>query len=124
MRILVCGGRAYGDRLNVRKVLDSFVKDRGLSLNNVTIVQGGAYGADYLAAEWAKANQVSCITEPAHWNRTANRSAGIDRNQRMLDKWSPEVCIAFPGHTGTADMVKRASEAGIEVIKIMENNVS
>jgi hypothetical protein len=35
----------------------------------------------------------------------------------MLDEGKPNLVVAFPGGTGTADMVQRAREAGNEVIE-------
>ena len=46
------------------------------------------------------------------------KSAGHIRNQVMLDKGKPDVVVAFPGGRGTADMVRRAEGAGIEVRRI------
>ena len=36
----------------------------------------------------------------------------------MLDEGKPDLVIAFPGGKGTADMARRAREAGIEVIEV------
>ena len=46
------------------------------------------------------------------------RKAGPIRNQRMIDEGRPDLVVAFPGGTGTADMVERARVAGIRVIEI------
>ena len=35
----------------------------------------------------------------------------------MLDE-KPDIVLAFPGGRGTADMIARAEQAGVEVIKI------
>jgi hypothetical protein len=40
------------------------------------------------------------------------------RNQQMLDEGRPTLVVAFPGGRGTADMMRRARVAGIEVIEI------
>ena len=40
------------------------------------------------------------------------------RNREMLERGRPDLVIAFPGGPGTANMVKLAREAGIEVIKV------
>ena len=46
---------------------------------------------------------------------TPGRSAGPIRNQAMLDEGRPDLVVAFPGHHGTADIVRRARAAGIKV---------
>jgi predicted Rossmann-fold nucleotide-binding protein len=33
-------------------------------------------------------------------------------------EWKPDLVVAFPGGSGTADMVSRARGAGIEVIEV------
>jgi ABC-type sugar transport system substrate-binding protein len=36
----------------------------------------------------------------------------------MLDEGKPDIVVAFPGGTGTADMVRRARKAGVVVIEV------
>jgi UDP-N-acetylmuramoylalanine-D-glutamate ligase len=40
----------------------------------------------------------------------------------MLDVGKPDLVVAFPGGRGTADMVRRAKEAGVEVIEVPARN--
>lgn len=112
-KVLVCGGRDYDDRDRVFAALDFVRSDVG----EMTVIQGGARGADALAREWC-ANQPSIhmVNEPADWN-AQGKSAGPIRNQRMLDEHKPDVVITFSGGRGTADMVRRARAAGVPVIE-------
>lgn len=113
-RILVCGGREYDDEGLVFSTLDYYAKKRGV----MCIINGGACGADALATAWASARCVPCLIYAAQWERHGN-AAGPIRNQRMLDgQPRPTLVIAFPGGRGTADMVRRARSAGIEVVEI------
>jgi predicted Rossmann-fold nucleotide-binding protein len=114
MRVIICGGRSYGDQRAVDGVLDALRSRYG----RLTVIQGGANGADRLAREWAlKQPSVSLINEPADWKQHG-RAAGPTRNQLMIDEHEPDLVIAFPGGRGTADMVRRACRAGIEVREI------
>ena len=113
MRILVCGGRNYADREAVFRALDEVCIDNPDCA--VTVIQGGADGADALAREWCNARAIPCLNVPADW-KAHGRAAGPLRNQRMLT-YKPHLVIAFPGGRGTADMVRRAEIAGIEVRK-------
>jgi hypothetical protein len=108
MRVLVCGGRNYNDSECVSQYL--------YRLKPTVVIQGGASGADRLAGEWAKHNNVHQEIYPADWNRLG-RAAGPIRNQQMLDEGKPDVVLAFDGGRGTADMVRRAGEAGINIIR-------
>jgi hypothetical protein len=115
MRVLVCGGRAYTDREALAAVLADLRRMRGIAL----VIAGGARGADTMAAEWAKARDIPCSVYMADWDGLG-RKAGPIRNQRMLDEGKPDLIVAFRGGRGTADMVRRAREAGIETIEVRD----
>lgn len=108
-RVLACGGRSYRNCEAVKFFLDSF---QPMSV----LIEGGASGADTLARLWAEWNGVPVVTVEAEWTRLG-RGAGPIRNQRMIDEQYPDLVVAFPGDSGTADMVSRALRAGIEVFE-------
>lgn len=108
MIVLVCGGRNYANAERVGNILDN--------LTITMIVEGGAGGADGLARQWAYANDVEVRTFPANWGKYG-RSAGPRRNRQMLAEGKPDLVVAFPGGRGTADMVRVAKEAGVQVIQ-------
>jgi len=114
MRVLVCGGRNYDNWNTVCWILEAFKSDKTL------IIEGGASGADKLASKWAYENQVPNKCFPADW-KVHGKAAGPIRNQQMLDEGKPDIVIAFPGGKGTEDMVRRAKEAGIEVIEVIDD---
>ena len=147
-RILVCGGRDYGlinpkrpleyprkhaERRRLNEVLSTFA----VKLGTFQIIHGGAKGADALAGAWASDRPAfpEPLAFPADWDnvsvpgavvRTSKKTgkpynilAGHFRNQRMIDEGKPDLVIAFPGGTGTADMVDRARKAGIEVREVV-----
>lgn len=123
MRILVCGGTGFDNWDLLYSTLYE-IHDRRSDLSKpLTIIEGGAIGADFLARVWAKYMDIPepglYIVEeyPANWKKYG-RAAGPIRNQQMLDEGKPDLVVAFPGGTGTADMVKRAKKAGIEVIEV------
>jgi len=133
MNIIVCGGRDYNDRATVFSTLDRFVIERGLMTPpdrfgntlpaGITIITGGCpTGADANAVDWAIVNWCPFREYKADWS-THGRAAGPIRNQHMLDDSNPNVVIAFPGGKGTADMVRRASTKGVEVITIPSRKV-
>jgi predicted solute-binding protein len=76
-----------------------------------------------MAEWWAKAEGVPCEVYQADWARLG-RKAGPIRNQRMLDEAKPDVVIAFPGGRGTADMLRRTRQAGVEVIEVKYDAIS
>lgn len=135
MRVIVTGGRDYGDKAAVFECLDLLL-DR--APEGLTIVHGGATGADSIARRWVESREqskpVNEDPHPALWYEecrascppnhrrpgAAGRSycpfAGFYRNQEMADLGA-DLCVAFPGGRGTADMVRRAEAARIPVMK-------
>lgn len=116
MRLLVCGGRDFRDKPMAFAVLSWLRK----SYDEFVIIQGGANGADALARDWCRANGVQFITEFARWDLWGKR-AGPIRNADMLHKHNPEMVLAFPGGTGTADMVRRSRKAGLIVMEMIDH---
>lgn len=113
-RVLVCGGRDYNDRDHVWNTLCALDAARGPF---AVVIHGCATGADKEGMGWAQALGRKHAPFQADWN-THGRAAGPLRNQRMIDQGKPDLVIAFPGGKGTADMVRRAKTAGIEVVEI------
>ena len=112
-RVLVCGGRDYADRARVFAVLDELHAKSPIG----TIIEGGAKGADVLALAWAGRRDVEAVTVHAEWQRDG-RKAGPLRNTKMLRAGRPDLVVAFPGGPGTADMVRQARKAGVEVLEV------
>jgi hypothetical protein len=111
MRVLVTGGRDYNDLGNVAQVLGKLQETSGITC----IIEGGARGADALAAAWAREKGVEVIHCPADWSR--GRAAGPMRNTSMLRDHHPDLVVAFKGGRGTADMVGKAEKAGVKVVR-------
>lgn len=121
MRILICGGRDYGEtggdqqrdeRLAFANAFLKLYEKHGESL---VIINGGCpTGADKFARATALHFEVEFETYPAKWKRLGKR-AGPVRNQHMVDHAHPQAAVAFPGGDGTADMVRRLRAVGIPV---------
>lgn len=123
--IIVSGGRTYGEQIegkppeqtekekrHVFETLDALHAKRPIH----TLVQGGAKGADRLAAIWTVANEVNCIRCPAKWKKHG-KPAGPIRNREMMD-YVPELVVVFPGGDGTANMVKTARALNTDVLDL------
>jgi hypothetical protein len=118
MRILVCGGRKFADRSAIAKALAPYRPSRVLDASEHIFILGGAPGADTLAEEWADVWGVRKRIYPANWELYGSPAAGPIRNQQMLEEGRPDLVIAFPGDRGTANMVRRAKAAGVEVVRV------
>lgn len=107
MRVLVTGSRDMTDYALVKRTLDE--------IKPSVIIQGECPygGADDLAARYAEANKLPCIGMRAHF-KTIGKAAGPIRNGWMLKHAAPiDLVVAFPGGTGTANMLAQAEKAGI-----------
>lgn len=115
MRVIVAGGRDYGDYEHVRAVLDSFRPTLGIT----EIVSGCAPGADTLGERWAMEHGIPVKPFPAKWKTDSgeiDRGAGFRRNEEMARY--ADCLIAFPGGRGTAHMIKRARRHGLKVYAV------
>lgn len=112
-RVLVCGGRDFHDYGLLCRAMDRAVERWGISV----LIHGAARGADSLADQWAKKCGIPVEVYPADWE-TYKRAAGMIRNRQMLIDGRPDLVIAFPGGTGTAGMIRIATEAGVPVYQI------
>lgn len=114
MKILVCGGRGYRNREFVFSTLNTInaAYDDGITC----VVHGNAPGADSLADDWARQEGVEVRAVPAQW-ALHGRRAGPIRNAQMLAE-NPDIglVVAFPGGTGTEDMIRKAKAAGIDTL--------
>ena len=107
MRVLVCGGRNYDNRDLVWRALDQYQENYG----PLTVIQGGAPGADCWEREWACSRQrAGRLGEMGRRGRAAA--------QHLMLNQKPDVVLAFPGGRGTADMIARAEQAGVEIVKV------
>ena len=113
MKVLVCGGRQFNEPDFMFNELDYYHGEFGFS----AVIEGDAEGADRWAGLWALAHGIDLRKFPANWKKHG-RAAGPIRNKQMLEEGRPGLVIAFPGGKGTANMVKQARAAGIQVIEV------
>jgi hypothetical protein len=126
MRVLVTGGRDYSDRDLLFAALDRIHQLRPITV----LIHGAAKGVDTLASDWARSRKVLTNSFPPNWQDTSHADAlvkhtatgraydaraGFRRNQFMFERGKPDFVLAFPGGSGTKDMVDRASDAHIRV---------
>ena len=113
MKVLACGSRGYGDAELIREAFKALPEGEP-----ITVIEGGARGADTLAKGVAGEFGFAVEEHLPDWERHG-RAAGVIRNQKMLDEGKPDLVLAFgldiPLTPGTADMVWRAKKAGVPV---------
>jgi hypothetical protein len=109
--VLVCGGRDFTDAVLLGSWLGGIHKQVGISL----LVEGGQYGADVMAREFAKWENIPWKEYKAQWDKYG-KAAGHIRNKQMLVEEKPDLVVAFKGKAGTANMMSQAKKAGVRVL--------
>ena len=113
MRVIICGSRYWDDAARIESVIEALT-----NLDpDLTVIEGGALGADRLARDVARNWGLEVEEYPAIWSHYG-KAAGPKRNQQMLDS-GVDLVIAFhhdlASSKGTADMVRRAKKLGVPV---------
>lgn len=116
VKILICGGRDFKDLQLMENIFASI--EQSYKNDDITIIVGGAKGADRMAERFARRHKFEVQKFPADWEKHG-KSAGFIRNRQMLDEGKPDFVIAVPGGPGTADMCKQAKENGFTVVEIV-----
>ena len=121
MRVLIYGGRDFVPSMDSAHFLDDIrTKLQEKDVWDITVVSGGARGADSYGEYWAMVWDYPVARFPADWD-AHGKAAGHIRNQQMLDS-GIDLAIQFPGGRGTADMRRRLDKAGVHVIEYEEKN--
>lgn len=133
MRIIVTGSRTWREVGTVQKAIAAAVRmhffgDNEVSkselesvFRKVTIVHGGAAGADTIAGDFAKENKMKTEVFLPDW-KSLDKKAGPLRNREMVNS-NPkaDMCLAFVADSeskGTTGTISLAKKRGIPVMEI------
>lgn len=119
MRVLITGGRTFQNADAIRRGLIHAIGQYRLAQADTIFIHGGAAGVDSMAGDILTQLGFHTAKVRPLWI-THPRTAALKRNTAML-MLQPEVCVAFPGGNGTADMIRQATHARISVLRIDEN---
>lgn len=114
-KLIIAGSRAFNDYEVLKNETDAFInilKDKGLIENNdVTIVSGGAKGADKLGERYAKERGYHCEIHVPDWS--IGKQAGILRNIRMADVSNGCIVFNVNNSKGSKHMSDCATKKGL-----------
>ena len=112
-RVIIAGSRGFCDYCRLAVVCDKLLQEIAKS-RQITVISGGANGADSLGEHYAQERGYALILFPAKWEQYG-KAAGPIRNRQMAD--NSDALIAFwDGHSlGTRNMIVEATRKGIEV---------
>lgn len=116
MRILITGSRTWSSEAIIEnEIATAMYEAKVASSGEVTLVVGGARGADQIAQRYGEEAGMNIELHAADWDHYG-KAAGPIRNQEMVDSGA-DICLAFllPSSKGARDCADRAKKAGIEV---------
>jgi hypothetical protein len=124
MKVIVCGGRFNNLTERDKKYLLSKVDNgtitelvcgmaHGIDVQSYNLLKGKIPINEYPAL-WDDLTALPCLIKYNKYGKPYNALAGSNRNLLMAQ--NAEGIIAFPGGTGTENMVKQAKKIGITII--------
>lgn len=116
MKTIIAGGRDHVFTKRDFELLDQY---RGI-LPITEVVSGCATGADRMGEIWAQSRKLPVTKfDPNSMDLSMNFAIRAKlRNQQMADY--ADALVAFPGGSGTADMIRRATEQKLVVIIVKD----
>lgn len=117
-KVIIAGGRDYNNYPRMAAKMDKLLEEQHPC---VTIISGGAKGADALGERYATQRGYPLITMVANWEKHGKR-AGYLRNQDMLAITTATVCFWDGSSKGTTHMIDitRASGKPLRVIRYVK----
>ena len=109
--VAIAGGKTVADAGAVIRSLDR----ARAKYADLVLVHGGGPGVERIAAQWAERNGVHQVVCKPDWQRHG-RAAPFRRNDELLDLL-PKGVIAFPGGGITGNLIDKARQRGIPVMK-------
>lgn len=118
MKIAIIGSRKFTDYDLLKNQVQDYIEAQNYS--NITIVSGGAKGADTLAEQFAEEYQYEMKIFHPNWEQLG-RNACSDRNTQIVE--FADIVFAFWDgiSPGTKDSIKKSEQMNKELIIIRYN---
>lgn len=110
MNIIVAGSRSFKDFNLMVEKLDKILSN---IKSEITIISGGAQGADLMGEAYATYRGHKCLTMPAEWDKYG-RSAGYKRNEAMAEIATHCVVFWDGKSPGSRHMINIATRKGLK----------
>ena len=114
VRVGIVGYRNFTNKAIFDQVINEFSEEHG---QITTVISGGANGADTLAEEYARGNNIHLIVHYANWEN--GRSAGPLRNTKIVADSDYLIAFLSDKSKGTLDTIRKAEKKGI-LVKIVK----
>lgn len=113
MNIAVVGSRDFYGYSILEEAVDKFIKNN--KIKSVTIISGGARGADSLAEMYAQKRGYKIKIHEADWDKYGKR-AGMMRNEQIIKDSRHILAFWDMESVGTSHTIRMGEEAGLNVI--------
>lgn len=110
MKVIIAGGRDFKNYLALSVKCDDILSNT----KDVTIVSGGAEGADRLGERYAILRDLPLIEFPADW-KTHGKAAGPIRNKQMAQYADALIAFWDGKSKGTKNMIDLAKANNLNV---------
>jgi hypothetical protein len=110
MKVIIAGGRYFDNYELLSTKCDKILQNQ----DDVTIISGGAKGADSLGEKYAKERGYTLEIFPAKWDEHGKK-AGIMRNVEMADNANSLIAFWDGNSRGTKHMIETATNKGLSV---------
>jgi len=110
--VAITGGKTVADADAIWATLDLAKAKHG----DMVLLHGGGPGVEKIAASWAEARGVNQVICRPDWS-AHGKAAPFRRNDELLNLL-PRGVIAFPGSGITGNLVDKARQLGIPVLRV------
>ena len=110
--VAITGGKSVADADAIWATLDLAKAKHG----DMVLLHGGGPGVEKIAASWAEARGVNQVICRPDWS-AHGKAAPFRRNDELLNLL-PRGVIAFPGSGITGNLVDKARQLGIPVLRV------
>lgn len=114
MRVAIVGSREYPNREDVDKAVLYDLTEYPYTLEDITVVSGGARGVDTWAEEEARRLGFKVLIFPADWDRHG-KAAGMIRNREIVNNCDRVIAFWDGASRGTRATINMALDAGKSV---------
>lgn len=108
-RVFIAGSRSFTDFDLLCAKCDFYLQNKKTS--DISIISGGAKGADALARKYAEIRGFKFIEYLADWS--IGKKAGILRNIEMADNADAVICFYDGKSKGTSNMIYNAKKRNL-----------
>ena len=120
-RVIIAGSRNFNNYELLKKECDAFLSDKKEKYN-ITIISGGARGADFSGEKYAQDEGFDLEIYPAQWDKFGKR-AGYRRNEQMAEVADALIAFWDGSSRGTKHMVDIMNEKNL-LVRVVEYETS